>query len=290
MRSSGISIRPLKAWDEYLAAEELQRAVWQLPDWRDAVPANLLVTVNKNGGLVLGAFSPEERLVGLAFSFVGIEEHAGQQKSKHCSHMLAVLPEHQSKGIGIQLKFKQREVALAQGIDLITWTYDPLQAGNANLNLVYLGAIARQYVPNAYGEMTDGLNAGLASDRFQVEWWLNAPRARACVSGQPQRYEWDALAESGARQILEVSLDARGLPHIERAGELSGAQLLLEIPASLRALKAASLDLAREWRAMTRGLFQRAFAAGYAATGFVFAEREGKTRAAYVLTQEAVEP
>ena len=284
---STLSIRPLKAWREYLAAEELQRAVWQMPDWRDAVPANLMVTVNKNGGLVLGAFQPDGRLVGLAFGFIGMEGAANQLK--HCSHMLAVLPEFRSQGIGVRLKLAQRTETLARGIDLMTWTYDPLQARNANLNLARLGAIARRYVVDAYGEMTDGLNAGLASDRFEVEWRLNAPRVHACVAGQMLVFDWDALTHAGAQSVFRVRIDEQGLPRIDDAEELRGESLLVEIPANLGALKAASMDLAREWRARTRDVFQRAFAAGYAATGFVSTAREGHPRAAYVLSRAPVE-
>src|SRR5512135_973127 len=120
-----ISIRLIKAWDEYLAAEELQRVVWQMPDWRDVVPANLMITVQKNNGIVLGAFDGD-RLVGLAFSFIGIDTHFEPPITKHCSHMLAVLPDYQSLRIGLQLKLQQRELALSQGIPLMTWTYDPL--------------------------------------------------------------------------------------------------------------------------------------------------------------------
>jgi predicted GNAT superfamily acetyltransferase len=287
--SSTVSIRALQAWDEFLAAEELQRVVWQMPDWRDAVPANLMIAVSKCGGTALGAFAADGRLVGLAFSFIGLDTHAGQPKLKHHSHMVAVLPEFQSQGIGIRLKFQQRADARAQGIDLMTWTYDPLQALNANLNLVHLGAIARHYIVNAYGEMTDGLNAGIASDRFEAEWWLNAPRVQACAAGQPRRFDWDAVARAGAQEAFRVRVDARGLPHIEQEHHLRGDPLLIEIPASIRAVKAASLDLAREWRTRTREIFQRAFAEGYAATGFVFTERDGHRRAAYVLTREPVE-
>jgi predicted GNAT superfamily acetyltransferase len=283
---ASISIRPLKAWDEYLAAEWLQREVWQMPDWRDVVPANLMVTVNKNAGLTLGAFAPDGRLIGLAFGFSGMEERDGRMKLKHCSHMLAVLPEYRSQEIGIRLKFAQREFVLAQGIDLMTWTYDPLQARNANLNLIHLGAIARRYVENAYGEMTDGLNAGIASDRFQAEWWLNSSRVQSSAAGQPPRFEWDELARAGARPVFETRLDAEGLPRVERTNEWSGETLLVEIPASISAVKTSSLELAREWRARTRAVFQSAFAGGYAAIGFTHASREGRPRAAYVLSRD----
>jgi predicted GNAT superfamily acetyltransferase len=284
--SASLSIRPLKAWDEYLAAERLQREVWQMPDWRDVVPANLMVTVNKNAGLTLGAFAPDGRLIGLAFGFTGMEERAGQKKLKHCSHMLAVLPEYRSQQVGMRLKFWQREFALAQGIDLMTWTYDPLQARNANLNLVHLGAFARRYVQSAYGEMTDGLNAGIASDRFEAEWWLNSPRVRSCAAGQPPRFDWDELTRSGAQPVFQVSVDADGLPRVELENESHAETLLLEIPASIGAVKAGSLDLAREWRNRTRDVLLRAFASGYAAVGFANASRDGRLRAAYVLSRE----
>jgi predicted GNAT superfamily acetyltransferase len=283
---TAISIRALHTWDEFLAAEELQRRVWQMPDWRDAVPGNLLIAVGKSGGTVLGAFAADGKLIGLAFSFIGLDTHAVPAKLKHHSHMVAVLPEYRSQGIGIQLKFRQREDALAQHIDFMTWTYDPLQALNANLNLVHLGAIARRYIVNAYGEMTDGLNAGVASDRFEVEWWLNAPRVKGCSAGQVQALRWDDLVRAGARQVFHVQIDPRGIPHVEHENEWGGERLLVEIPANVGALKTASLDLAREWRARTREVFQRAFAAGYAASGFVFANQAEHRRAAYVLTRE----
>ena len=285
MTRTDVSIRPLRAWDEYLAAEQLQRDVWQMPDMRDVVPANLMVTVNKNAGLTLGAFAPDGRLIGLAFGFCAMEEHAGRKKLKHCSPMLAVLPDYRSQQIGIRLKLWQREFTLAQGMDLMTWTYDPLQARNANLNLVHLGGIARRYMENAYGEMTDGLNAGIASDRFQVEWWLNAPRVQACAAGQPLQFDWDELMGAGAQPVFQVGVDAGGQPRVEREIESNAGTLLLEIPPSIGAVKTASLDLAREWRFRTREAFQRAFADGYAAVGFATANRAGRSRAAYVLSR-----
>lgn len=284
--ASSITLRPIHAWEEYLAAEELQRAVWQMPDWRDAVPANLLITVQKNGGLVLGAFDGA-RLVGLAFSFLGYDHHFDPPLLKQCSHMLAVLPAYQSHKLGVSLKLRQRELTMAQGIGLMTWTYDPLLALNANLNLVRLGAIARRYVENAYGVMTDGLNAGLASDRFEVEWWLDTPHVRERVTRAGARPDWEELVRNGARVVLETQWDDAARPRIRQENQLEGDALLVEIPADLAATKSNSPELAREWRMRAREVFARAFAEGYAATDFVFAPREGVSRAAYVLTRDA---
>ncbi|MBI4789874.1 MAG: hypothetical protein HY782_22810 [Chloroflexi bacterium] len=285
--SASLAIRPLNTWDEYLAAEELQRVVWQMPDWRDAVPANLLITAQKNGGLVLGSFDGA-RLAGLCFSFVGLDRHLDPPALKQCSHMLAVLPEYQSRKLGVHLKLAQRELTRAQQIALITWTYDPLLALNANLNLVRLGAIARRYIENAYGEMSDMLNAGLASDRFEVEWWLDSPRVVACAASQVARVNWESAQRAGARAIFEIAWDAHQLPRIQHEHALDGPALLVEIPGDLAALKSRAPDLARDWRARTRSVFQRAFAAGYVATNFVLGTDPALRRAAYLLTQETV--
>jgi len=279
---TNISIRSIETREEYRAIEELQRSVWQMPDWRDVVPTDLLVAVHKNGGIILGAFDESRQLVGFVFSFVGVEDDQGQRRIKHCSHMLAVLPTYQAQGIGARLKWAQRACVLAQGIDLITWTYDPLLARNAHLNLACLGAIALRYIPNAYGEMTDGLNAGLASDRFEVEWWLNAPRVLARIENKP-RADWDALVGAGAQPSFDIAFDARDLPRLGRVNEPHGNVLLVEIPADLNVLKSAAPSLAREWRAHTRDLFQRAFAAGYVADDFVVTTRDARKRTSYLL-------
>ena len=284
MSAAEMSIRPLKTWDEYLAVEQLQRTIWQMPDWRDAVPANLLITMAKNGGIVLGAFDGAQ-IVGFVFSFIGSEELNGETKLKHCSHMLAVLPEYQKRKLGARLKFAQRNAVLAQNIDLMTWTYDPLQALNANLNLVRLGAIARRYISNAYGEMTDGINAGVPSDRFQVEWWLASPTVVERATREPTASVWDQLVRTGAQEVFVTKFDTAGFARVEREYDPHAPTLIAEIPTRMSALKTAAPDLALEWRTRTRDFFTHAFEMGYACTDFVIATRDAHARAAYVLTR-----
>lgn len=288
MSASEISIRPIKTWDEYLAVEQLERTVWQMPDWRDAVPANLLITIHKSGGILLGAFDGEQ-MIGFVFSFIGSEKFSGAIKLKHCSHMLAVLPEYQKRQVGVRLKFAQREAALAQNIDLMTWTYDPLQALNANLNIVRLGALARRYISNAYGEMTDGLNAGMPSDRFQAEWWLASPRVVERATREPKKSSWDQLVRAGAQEIFTTKFDADGCVGIEKEWEPHAPTLIAEIPARINALKTAAPALALEWRTRTRDFFTNAFELGYACTDFMFAPSDPRERAAYVLTRAPIE-
>ncbi len=143
-----------------------------------------------------------ERLAGFVFGFLGFHEAETARRLKHCSHMLGVHPDFRSAGVGYALKTYQREHVLRQGLDLITWTYDPLLARNAQLNIAKLGAVCTTYLPNLYGAMRDGLNAGLPSDRFQVDWWIATPRVAdrlGCAPGdRPRLGDFRRPARSGS--------------------------------------------------------------------------------------------
>lgn len=278
--SESIEIRLCKAWDECVQCEQVQREVWNMPDFRDVVPASFLITAAKNGGLLVGAFQGA-RMVGFAFGVLGSEGTGETRRLKHTSHMLGVLPTARVKGLGAQLKWRQREEALKQGLDLMTWTYDPLQAVNAYLNIGRLGALARRYTRDAYGEMTDALNAGLASDRFEVEWLLMHPR----VATRPTRVEPLELTRN-ANVLYKIKWRTETLPVIVGENALAGEILCVEIPADLNALKAEDRALAAAWREHTRSTFERAFAAGYAATDAVRTrDAAGRLRVYYVLSK-----
>ena len=180
-----VEIRPIQAHDEYWAVEQLQREVWGLADV-EIVPNHLLLTAQKNGGLLLGAFDvppegEEEQFVGFVFGFVGLSSGGGV---KHCSHMAGVAPAYQNQNLGYRLKLAQRQQVLSQGIDLATWTFDPLESRNANLNFRKLGATSRTYLRDLYGSMRNTLNVGLPSDRFQVDWHI---ASRHVAEGTPDR-------------------------------------------------------------------------------------------------------
>lgn len=273
-------IRVCKTWDECVQCEELQRRIWEMPDYRDVVPANLLITAAKNGGILLGAFKGSE-MVGFAFGFLGREPAAGDAPVpglKHTSHMLGVLPGARAHGVGTALKWAQRAEAQKQGLDLMTWTYDPLQAINAHLNLNRLGGIVRRYIQNAYGEMTDALNAGLGSDRFQVEWYLESPRVIARAQNKPLKN-----IPPFAAPVFRVEWTAAGFPRIVE--ELPWqANVLVEIPSDIHAVKTYDMSLAEEWRQHTRRALERAFAEGLAATALVRdRDRQGNLRTRYLL-------
>jgi predicted GNAT superfamily acetyltransferase len=273
------TIRLLETPEEMTALEALQRIVWTAPDI-EIVPKDLMLAVVHNGGLAIGAFVVED-MVGAVFGFPGFYTTPDGPRLKHHSHLLAVHPDWNSKGIGFALKRAQWQLIRRQGLDRITWTYDPLLSRNAHLNITRLGAVCNTYLPSAYGSMLDGLNAGLSSDRFQVDWWIDTERVRrrldrrSRMSLTPDHYR---LADAA---ILEAHLDRDSLAHPpEVVLPLTGTLALVEIPSDFLTLKASDLSLARAWRSYSREVFETAFASGYLVTDFV----HGNGRSFYVLT------
>jgi predicted GNAT superfamily acetyltransferase len=164
-------VRALTAHDEFREAVRLQCQIWGFEDV-DVVPARLFVVASKIGGQVLGAFDGE-RMVGFLIALPGVKRNGAAYLH---SHMLGVLPEYRNTGIGRMLKLAQREDALARSIDLVEWTFDPLELKNAFFNIERLGAIARRYIHNQYGATSSPLHGGLPTDRLVAEWWLCKPR------------------------------------------------------------------------------------------------------------------
>jgi len=207
-----IVIRRCHGLDELRACVALQKEVWNFSD-AELVPLRMFVVADKVGGQVVGAFSGNE-MVGFALSVPGT-------RSGHIylhSHMLAVRKDHRNGGLGRRLKLLQREDALARGIGLIEWTFDPLEIKNAYLNIERLGAIARRYTINQYGITSSPLQGGLPSDRLIAEWWLKSKRVETllatgrnpafqCVSSitvPEQIYAWKAALETrGQAQQLQ---------------------------------------------------------------------------------------
>ena len=240
-------IRPFENFEDFEQAEQLQNVTWSAVE---TVPSNMLIAMVHHGAIGLGTFEGEGsagRMVGFAFSFLAPTNLPGAQHGlSHHSHMAAVLPELRGRGIGLQLKHAQAKAVLAQGYNLMTWTYDPLEARNANLNITKLGCICRMYIPNCYGEMRDGLNAGLPSDRFEVEWWLDKNNEELRIEN----------------------------------GELNGEVRKIEIPADFQAIKKTDMAAAKAIRLHTRAQFEQAFADGFVVTGFEMTPTHG----IYVLT------
>jgi predicted GNAT superfamily acetyltransferase len=260
-----IEIRPVKTENEYHAVERLQREIWGAEDI-EIIAFEVLMTAHKNGGVMLGAFDTvegEERMVGFVFGFPGL---TADGRLKHCSHIAGALPGYRDRGMGYALKLKQREIVLAQGIDLITWTFDPLESRNARFNFHKLGATCGVYLRNLYGAMRDKLNAGLPSDRFQVDWRIASPRVEARLRGKAGVPSASAPSVLMAEGVPLINPPVAGEPLRPSMTAISGEKpILIQIPADFQSLKANDRNLALEWRLHTRVLFEEAFAKGYLA-------------------------
>ncbi len=282
-----ISIRMLEAIEEMEQAEDLQRAVWPGSE-TDIVPAHLLTTLAHNGGVVLGAYDAEQ-LVGLVVGFLGTDastpDRVAMARLKHCSHMLGVLPEYAGRGIGFRLKAAQLDVVVAQGVRLVTWTYDPLLSRNAHLNIQRLGAVCRTYLKEVYGAMRDALNAGDASDRFQVDWWVTSPRVTSRVQSKRAPLDLAHFLAAGAQELNPTSLGPDDLPRpCASPVRPEGALALVEIPSDYLDLRARDPELGHAWRVQTRSIFTGAFEAGYIVTDFVHLKGGRLPRSYYVLS------
>lgn len=175
-----VVVRHCRGFAEFTACIEIERAVWASADI-DIVPLPIFVVAAETGGEVLGAFDGD-RLAGFTLALAGLR---GRRGFLH-SHMTAVLEPYRNLGVGRKLKLFQRQDALARGIELVEWTFDPLEVRNAHFNFG-LGAIARRYLPNLYGITTSPLHAGLPTDRVVAEWWLRSARVRGCVGARHRR-------------------------------------------------------------------------------------------------------
>lgn len=283
-------LRILETPQEMTAVEDVQRRVWPGNE-TDIIPGHVLITLAKNGGLVIGAYDlraayppeppdgvPIAQLVGVLFGFPGLYETPEGLRLKHCSHMLGVHPLYRDQGLGYVLKRAQWQMVRHQGIDLITWTYDPLLSRNGHLNIHRLGAVCNTYHRQAYGEMQDDLNIGLPSDRFQVDWWVESPRVFQRLSKQPRaRLDLAHFLAAGSPILNPSQVSQKGLPLPAPEPAITyqpdpqqSPIVLVEIPADFLSLKAADMQLALEWRLHTRAMFESLFEQGYLVTDFVF--------------------
>lgn len=280
-----IEIRPVETLDDIHTCEQLQRLVWGFEDL-SIVPHHLIITTLKAGGLLLGAYEGE-RMIGFVYGFPGfVWEREGLLHPKHCSLMAAVLPEHRFHGVGYQLKLKQRELVLSQGMDLITWTFDPLQSANAHFNFAKLGVISRQYERNLYGDIRDELNRGLPTDRFAVEWWIKSPRVIARLQGTKTERVSPSLKELPV--VNHTRIDRRGcLANVDVDLTRKDERLLVEIPRDLRTLKEQDPQLAGQWRLKTREIFEHYFQQGYMVSEFYTQTQDGGSRSYHLLEKTA---
>ena len=250
----GTIIRPLSSAADYAACIALQHLTWG-DDFSERVPASILMVCQKIGGVAAGAFAADGSLAGFVFALAGL--HQGRPVG--WSDMLAVHPQFRDRGLGLELKKYQRLAFLANGIDTILWTFDPLEARNAHLNINKLGAEPEAYLRDVYALSDSTLHQGIGTDRLQLAWRLRSSRAEKALAGV-------------APDIPEGAAQApvfKGSPQLPAQ---AGACLRIAVPEDIQRVKAQDLHAARQWRAETRAAFEAAFAAGYRVAGFFRSE------------------
>src|ERR1700758_5130929 len=227
-----IQIRAPQGAQEMRFGVDLQKQVWGYAEI-DTVPDQMFIVARESGGQVLFAFD-QEKPIGFALAFAAIDEGTIYLHS----HMVGVVSGYQNRGVGRLLKLAQRDEAIARGIKLIEWTFDPLQLRNAHFNLVRLGAVVRRYIPNFYGRTSSPLHAGLPTDRLVAEWWIQSTRVADILSGK---------SVIGASNGVRVSL-----------------------PSTIRQICVADVQEAEKIQKRLREQFERQFAEGRSAVGFEF--------------------
>lgn len=266
-----IVVHDIDGQAEMRAVEVLQKEVWGLPDL-DVVPLTQLVAAKASGGVVIGAFD-RDILAGFAYGFAGYEEG----RVTHHSHMLAVRPEYRSLNIGYMLKLAQREKVLEQGIERMTWTFDPLQSVNAYFNFNKLGVISDRYFVNFYGEDAASFLHRNGTDRLWVTWLLNSRHVGERLDGAVPAFEIENISP-----MVEVGTDYA--PRRRSFDEwASDDQAVIEIPADINSLEQKSGEITARWREATRSAFTEAFVAGFLIKEFHRGNRDDQIVGRYVL-------
>jgi chorismate synthase len=267
-----ITLRDISSIAEMREVEELQKEVWGMSD-RDIVPLTHLIAAREVGGILIGAFAGN-CLVGFVYGFPGFE--SGHPVIH--SHMAAVKESYRGRQLGYQLKLAQREKTLNQGINRMSWTFDPLQSLNAHFNFSKLGVVSNQYRVDFYGETSSSFLHRGGTDRLWVSWLLDSPRVnqRLDVKSpvEPSFHELEGLAH-----LVRVGSKSRPLRN-ERAEALTLPQLIIEIPAQ----ELEDPGLVLDWRDATRLAFTKALGAGYLVEEFYYDSLSHRKIGKYLLT------
>lgn len=279
-----IEIREVVREEDFLHIAEIQKVVWGFAPADVAAP-HLIMLHQKLGGVVLGAFDREDRIVAFCYSFYGLMGKGERRTPIQWSHMLAVLPEYRGRGLGKKLKWKQREMILERGVTICRWTFDPLETLNARLNIVTLGCVAKEYLFNLYGSSTGHLHEGLPTDRFVAHWQLDSERVAACAIGKPRRTP--VAAES--LPLLFDAGDAGGVVVPQGAvRKLEDEYIGVPVPGGIQEMKLRNREAAVRWRGLTGEVFPELFERGYTLVDVLSRRETGKPVSIYILQKEGL--
>ena len=271
------TIQPLNTLEQFHQVEQLESAIWGPVG---IVPVPILAVTVRRGAVLLGAYEGE-RLVGFVYSLAALRAgDGGQPTPSHWSHMLGVDPRLRGSGLGATLKLAQRAAVSKLGLELIEWTYDPLQSVNAHLNFAKLGVIVEEYVENIYGESTSALHGGLPTDRFVCQWWIHRPHVLRRI--EPSAIAAIDVSAARAPVVNRMQLAAESMVPAGFDADRGEPRIKVEIPLDFPRMLTADLPLAQQWRFETRAIFQHYLARSYRVVDFTHDRAQG--RGQYLLT------
>jgi len=265
-----VRVKKLRRFSEFETCVKIQKDVWGHPDL-DITPTHQFCISTEMGAILLGAYV-NGVLAGFVYSFPAVR----QGRLHLHSHLLAVLPRYQGLGLGKKLKWAQRDEALRAGYRLVTWTFDPMQTRNANLNLKALAATARNYLPNFYG-LTPSLclGPGIPTDRLLISWPIRDKRVAAKTvekdAGRGADFDVEQLPKALERKTASEEDSGFHAPRRPKL-RLEEAVILAEVPKDLRSMSGRP-DLMAAWQLSFRKTLTNYFASGYYAGDFLFGDR-----------------
>jgi len=274
-----IQIRDLHTIEEFRQVVEAEKAIWGYTDQGDLVTVPVFIFTVHRGAALIGAYEPSGRMVGFAYAVVGMK----QGKPMLWSHMTGVLPAFRG-GLGFRLKLAQRERALAQGYDLIEWTFDPMQAMNAHFNFAKLGGVVEEYAPNFYGESTSTLHRGTPTDRVVLSWKITAPHVARRIeqASSALRVKSHEVTEAPIVNTTVMEGEWRKTKKIDLT--IKERRLWIEIPTGFTEMQQRAPERALAWRMDVRQMFDEYLAKGYRAVDFVLQRDAGFGR--YLLARD----
>jgi predicted GNAT superfamily acetyltransferase len=275
---SDIQIRDLTTIDEFRQVVALEQAIWGYTDQGDLVTVPVFIFTVHRGATLIGAVEPAGKMVGFAYGVIGLKDGRPMQ----WSHMAGVLAEFRG-GLGYRLKLAQRERALAQGLDLIEWTFDPLQAMNAHFNFAKLGGVSDEYAVNFYGQSTSALHKGTPTDRLVVSWKITEPHVLRRL--EPSALRARAHEVSEAPVVNATAMDGAWRKNAAVDVSREERRVWIEIPTGFTEMQQQAPDRALQWRMDVRRMFETYFGRGYRAVDFVLQREQGFGR--YLLARSA---
>ena len=283
MSAADVEIRDLTSLEECRAVVAIQEEVWGRDG--ETVPASVLLVSAKSGGILLGAVAgePAGTLAGFVWSMPGVRDGV----RTHWSHMLGVRPGHREHRLGERLKWAQRQRAIAQGAEMIEWTFDPLQAANAHFNLNVLGGVGARYGVDIYGALAGPLHRGTPTDRLIIEWRISDPHVLRRFEARQGPGPAGLVARSAEVLTAPPALDTferDGWIHPRAAtSKLGDRRLLLPIPPRFLEMQQQATGVALSWRLAVRDVMTDALGRGYRAVDFLLDRERGG--GAYVLAR-----